>query len=167
MAFKNRNSWDLSKTTFLWKIPPENTEKKKSSGILFFFLFLIPKQWIPENRNRQSSTALYANKKLHTHWGMFFCRYNTWPVTSAKCPVLHAIMSLCCNYQNTCIWGLKSIDIARISGLTWRSATQENKVRHSDRKAAWQNFTVETWWEKRTSGMGRAEGSKAARGKST
>jgi hypothetical protein len=28
MAYKNRNSCNLSKTTFMWKIPPENTRKK-------------------------------------------------------------------------------------------------------------------------------------------
>jgi hypothetical protein len=40
---KNRNSCDLSKTTFLRKIPQENTGKKKSSGILSGTLFWVQK----------------------------------------------------------------------------------------------------------------------------
>ncbi len=94
MASKNRNSWDLSKTTSLWKIL-RKTQEKKSSGILFFFVFdpQIMNSWkqelatyltclpwlhivdIPATILNQTNSVLTVWKSFFSGWRCSRCLY--------------------------------------------------------------------------------------------
>ena len=65
------------------------------------------KEWTHDTLFHQCSWWHKQNWALPHHWSPQWLKCST----LTKCPVLHAIMSLCCNYQTTCIWGLKSIEI--------------------------------------------------------
>jgi hypothetical protein len=65
-----------SKTTLLWKIPLENTGKKRNPQESCFFLFLSPQNRFLSNRNRQPSLRNIPANVVHALTALKFSKAN-------------------------------------------------------------------------------------------
>ncbi len=111
-----------SKTTFLWKIPPENTGKKRNPQESFFLLFLSPKNKFLSNRNRQPRTlvtgilyqlhsmlVLYSRVLIHN-----YLHLHSSTLVIRLLPFYSSVLVHCCNllgYYHACNYSRKKMSI--------------------------------------------------------